>query len=292
MDTGVRTEALRTDVNVGAGFLVPSELDNEILKEITELNPVRSIARVRSIAGKSIDIPKRTAIPQAFYEGEAEAAQERQSSYALQSLTPFRLTAQTAVTQDQIMNSAFNIEAEMSADMAEAFADTEGTAFVQGDAVKVPHGFMQDAAVLANVTVTGDADLITYAGLAEITGALKTGYDPIFVLNRRSLATIIALTASTGAPIWQPGANGPVATTLFGYNYVILPAMADEGTDAFPVAFGDFRRGYQIVDRTQTTVIRDDITEADSAIVRFVWARWNTGDVVLPEAIQVLQCST
>jgi HK97 family phage major capsid protein len=84
--------------------------------------------------------------------------------------------------------------------------------------------------------------------------------------------------------------NGAVANTLFGYNYVLLPAMADEGTDAFPVAFGDFRRGYTIADRTGMTVIRDEISEARKAIVKFTWARWNTGDVVLPEAIRVLKC--
>jgi HK97 family phage major capsid protein len=292
LDNGLVTETLRTDVNAGAGFLVPSELDNEILKDITELNPVRSIARVRSITGKSLDIPKRTSIPSAEYEGEAEEATTSQSAYSLQSLTPFRLTAQTAVTQDQIMNSAFNIESEMSADMALAFADREGTDFVQGTGVKRPHGFMQNAAVLASYEFSGTSGDITYAGLTKLIGALKTGYDPIFVLNRKSLAEIIALTATTGAPIWQPGANGPVATTLFGYNYAILPAMADSAADAYPVAFGDFRRAYQILDRQAMTVIRDEITEASKAIIKFTWARWNTGDVVLPEAIVPLKLAT
>jgi HK97 family phage major capsid protein len=292
METAVINETLRTDVNVGAGFLVPSELDTEILKTITELNPVRSIARVRSLSGKSLDIPKRSSIPSAEYEGEAEENTESQSSYELQSLTPFRLSATTAVTQDQIMNSAFNIESEMSADMSLAFADREGTDFVQGALAKRPHGFMQDASVLANVTDSGDANLVTYEGLAEITGELKTGYDPVYVFNRKTLASIMAFTATTGQPIWAPGMNGAVANTLFGYQYVLLPAMADEGADAFPVAFGDFRRGYTIADRTGMTVIRDEISEARKAIVKFTWARWNTGDVVLPEAIRVLKCST
>ena len=289
---GMHNETLRTDVNVSGGFLVPSELDNVIVKKITELDAVRSIARVRTLAGKSLDIPKRTSTPIATFEGEAAAGGDSQSAYELQSLTPFRQTFSTLVTQDQVMNAAFNMEAEMSGDSAIAFAVGGGNGYVQGNGVKVPHGFMQDADVLANVRNSGDANEITFDGIVRLTGDLKVGYSPVFVMNRRTLASVRALVSTTGQPLWEPGINGGVAATLVGAPYVVLPSMADEGADAFPVAYGDFRAGYTIADRTGMSVIRNDVTFADQAIIKFTWNRWTTGDVVLPEAIRVLKCST
>ncbi len=288
---GRETEALRTDINVSGGFLVPQELDNEIVKQIVELDNVRSIARVRTTASKSLDVPKRSAIPTATFEGEADSGANSEATYELQSLTPFRQTFSTQVTQDMIQDSAFDIESEMGSDAALAFANGAGNGYVVGTGVKVPHGFMVDADVLANVRNSGDADEITFDGVIRITGDLEVGFNPTYTFNRRTLASIRALISTTGQPIWEPGINGGVAATLAGHPYVVLPSMADEGADTFPLAFGDFRSGYTIVDRTGMSVIRDDLTLKKQAIVEFTWARWTTGDVVLPQAIRVLKCS-
>ena len=50
------------------------------------------------------------------------------------------------------------------------------------------------------------------------------------------------------------------------------------------VAFGDFRRGYTIVDRTGMSVVRDDVTAKRRAVVEFTMNRWNTGQVTLDPA--------
>ena len=112
------------------------------------------------------------------------------------------------------------------------------------------------------------------------------------MLNRRTLADIRTRKSTTGSFLWMPGLNGPVANTINGYNYVLANTMADQADDSYSVAFGDFRRGYTIVDRTGLSVIRDELTLKKKAIVEFTMNRWNTGLVVLTEAIKVLRTAS
>jgi HK97 family phage major capsid protein len=67
--------------------------------------------------------------------------------------------------------------------------------------------------------------------------------------------------------------------------------MPDIGAGLYPVAYGDFMRGYYIVDRVGMTMIRDEFTLATSGKVRFTYTRRVGGKVVLPEAIIKLKCS-
>jgi HK97 family phage major capsid protein len=85
----------------------------------------------------------------------------------------------------------------------------------------------------------------------------------------------------------MPGLNGPVANSLAGFPYAVANTMADEANNSYSLAFGDFRRGYTIVDRTGMSVVRDEFTLKKKAIVEFTMNRWNTGIVTLPEAIKV-----
>jgi HK97 family phage major capsid protein len=284
------TETLRTDVNVSGGFLVPVELDNAIVKKIVELDDMRSISRVRTLSGKSLDVPKRNTIPTATWEGETETGANSESTYELQSLVPYRLTFSTQITQDQLMNAAFDMEAEMGSDAALAFASKAGAGYVLGDGVKKPFGFMADAVVLAQVRTADTSSEVDFDSVIRITGDLELGYDPRYVMNRKTMASIRALVSTTGQPLWEPGINGGVAATLAGHPYTILPTMADEASNAYPLAFGDFRSGYTIADRTGMSVVRDDFTLKKQAIIEFTWNRWTTGDVVLPQAIRVLRC--
>jgi len=89
--------------------------------------------------------------------------------------------------------------------------------------------------------------------------------------------------------LWQPGINGVVANTLAGEPYLIANTMPNIAANAFPIAFGDFRRGYEIYDRTGTTVIRDNVTRKQQAIIEWTFHRWLTGQVIIAEAITALK---
>ena len=85
---------------------------------------------------------------------------------------------------------------------------------------------------------------------------------------------------------------GGAPSTVLGYPYKEATDMPDEGSNTYPVLFGDFSRGYMIVDRVQTAILRDPFTQATSGNVRYVARRRVGGQVIQAEAIRKLKCST
>lgn len=281
---------LRTDVNTQGGFLTSLEFDTQMIKFITEISNVRSIASVRSTTEKVMEIAVRTALGEAFYEGEAEAAQEANSTYGVETMHTYRLTATTSATLDQLMNSVFNMETEIMGDTSTFFAEKEGNKFVLGTGVKQPEGFLTNTDV--EVILSGVDGEYTAENILDIQGQVKVGYNPRFVWNRQTLAVLRQLRGTTNDHfLWSPALDGPAANMLAGSPYTILQDMPVIATDSNSIAYGDFARGYRIIDRTGMSIVRDEVTLASTASVKFTFHRWNNGQVVNAEAIKILQAA-
>lgn len=280
---------LRTDSDTAGGYLATSEMDNMITKKITEVSAIRTIARVRTVAAKTLNMPIRNGILVATYEGEAELGTDDTSDYTNEQLNTFRQTVTVPITMDMLMDSAFNMEAEIFGDASEAFAQGEGANFVNGDGFKKPAGFVANAGLQAGARETAASGVIDADAVILLTGDLKVGYNPSYVMNRGTLADLRTKKSTTGSFLWQPGLNGPVANTLNGFPYLIAQDMPAIAGSSFSIAFGDFLRGYTIVDRTGLSIIRDDLTMKKQGIVEFTLNRWNYGQVTLPEAIKLLK---
>ncbi len=287
---------LRTDTNVDGGFLVAAEMDTTMIKKITEIDAFRALARVRTIASKSIMMPVRTGILSGAYEGEAEEGDTGNSKYGTESMTPFRMSVTVPITQDMLMDASFDMESEIMQDVAEAFAFLEGNKFITGTGVKQPEGIISNTTLQAAARETAASGVLDAKSVILLTGDLKVGYNPSYVMNRTTLAYLRTLRSDAvvaadqaGLFLWQPGMNGSVANTINGFPYAIMPSMQDIAASAYSIGFGDWRRGYTITDRTGTTVVRDNVTRKKAAIIEFTVHRWNTGKVVLTEAIKLLK---
>jgi HK97 family phage major capsid protein len=143
------TKTMRMDDNTAGGALTSTELDNQIIKKITEISPVRNIVTVRTVSKKTLEMPTRTSIPTATYEGEAASASASQSAYGTETLTAYRLTVNVPYTEDLLGDADFDLINEINSDVAEAFAFTEGNKFVLGTGVKEPEGFTINSTVVA-----------------------------------------------------------------------------------------------------------------------------------------------
>ena len=275
---------LRTDSNVDGGYLVEAEYVREILKDITEVSSIRSIARVRQTARKTVFVPTRTARVASGWNGEGIAAIVSNSKYGLEEITMGKLSVATIISNEELSDSSFNMEVEIRDDVAEEFARAEGEAFVSGDAINKPEGFLVNPDVQA--FISGTIGAIDADDLIDITGQLKTGYNPTFVLNRRTLATIRQLKDGNGQYLWAPGIASGLPNTIIGEPYVSAIDMPDIATGQDAIAYGDFRRGYWIVDRTSMTMIRDPFTRSGTDEVVLTFHRRLTGQVVKAEAIK------
>lgn len=285
-DLDVKT--LRTDSDVQGGYLVPLITDNEIRKNITEMSPVRSFARVRVASSKTIEIPRRLSIPTASFEGEGATGGTDQSNYGSEQITLYRQTVTIPATLDMMISSAFNLEQEIAMDVGEAFGKNEGTQFVSGLGTKGPQGIIKDTRIESVASAASGA--IDWADMINIASKLKRGQNPWFFFNRRTLGYLQAIKSTIGVPIWAPVA-GDKPATIWGFPYssdMIDLADAQTGSGAKPVIFGDLRRGYEIYDLVGISVVRDDLTRKKEAITEWTFRRYSTGRVVIPEAIKVL----
>jgi len=281
-------KALTVSNDSTGGYLAPPEYVRELLKSVIEISPIRGIARIRSTAQRSIQIPKRTGTFAAQWVSESGTRSETTGwQVGLEEIPAHEHYALVDISEQDLEDSVFDLEAEMQSEFAEQFAKSEGAAFVSGDAVGKPEGIMTNSDVAE--VVSGAGALLTADGLITLVHSVKSDYgrNGTFVFNRTTLAAIRKLKDTAGQYVFQAGMslqNGATNTVL-GHPYVEATDMADVAANAYPVAFGDFRRGYMIVDRIALAVLRDPFTQATTGNVRYVARRRVGGQVILAEAI-------
>ena len=138
-------KALTVSNDSTGGYLAPPEYVRELIKDVTEISPIRSIARIRSTGARSIQVPKRTGTFAAQWVSESGTRSETTGyNVGLEELPAHEQYALVDISEQDLEDSVFDLEAEMQSEFAEQFAKAEGTAFVSGNAVGKPHGFMAD----------------------------------------------------------------------------------------------------------------------------------------------------
>lgn len=291
------------------GYLAPPEYVKEIIKAIVLISPFRSIVNVRQSAAAELQLPKRTQTAAATRVSEIGTRSETQNpQWGLMKIPAPEMYAEARISMANLEDSAFDLEAELRQEFAEQFAVTEGNEVANGNGVGKCLGFLDANAAgpgtaIAN-TVSGSAATIAGPsgsagdGIVNLFHAVKTGYaaNGRWVLNRASLGKIRLLKDTEGRYLWQPAtlANLTEANpgTILGAPITECPDMPNEGAGTFPVAFGDWKRAYTMVDRVDMVITRDPYTVASSGQVKFFARRRMGGQVVLGEAIRLLKCST
>jgi len=110
-----------------------------------------------------------------------------------------------------------------------------------------------------------------------------------WLMNRSSVASIRKLKDKDGNYRWQPSMQVGQPSTLEGYPIEEAEDMPDIAANAFPIAFGNFKEGYTIVDRLGLTVLRDPYT--NKPMVGFYIRKRTGGDVTNFDAIKLLKVS-
>lgn len=290
-DIAAEYKALSVGTDTAGGYLAPVEFVREIIKGVTEMSAPRPLVRVRQTSGKSVEIPKRTGqfAAQRVIEGGAKT-ETTGLSWGIEELNAPEMFALVDVTNQMLEDSAFDVQSEITMEATDQFAKAEGQEWVSGTGVGQLEGILVNGSI--GSTGTGSA-AITGAGLISLKYAVKSEYakNGTFVLNRTSIGAVRKLVDGNGVYIWQPGLALGRPNTIDGDPYVEMPDMPNEGAAAYPVAYGDFKRGYTMLDRITLEMLRDQFTQAGAGKVRFIWRKRVGGKVVLAEAIRKLVCS-
>lgn len=273
------------------GFLAPLEFVNEMIRELVLVSPFRQVARVRQSNAAAVQMPKKTGQISAVWVSEVGSRSALSGTqFGLETIPNHEITATVDISMQDLEDSQFDLEGELRFEFAEQFAAAEGAAFISGNGVGKPEGVLTNT----SVTWTDTAASNVYAGddIIDLVFRLEEPYanNATFILRRSTIGVIRKLkSAVDGHYIWQPGLANVAPGTLMDRPYIGMPDMPATGVDNNKtIAFGDFKRGYVIVDRINMSVLRDPFTQAGSGMVRFVARKRVGGQVVLAEAIKGL----
>lgn len=301
--------SLKTDSDPDGGYTVPDQMEATIDRVLGTVSAMRGAARVISISASVYKKLVNQGGATSGWVGEREARTETNTpTLAALEFPAMELYAEPAATQTLLDDSSLNVEQWLADEVAIEFAEEEGAAFITGTGVNQPRGILSyDTVADASYAwgklgfiVTGEAATFIAEDPVDpfinLVYALKQGYrnNASFMMNRASQALVRKFKDDQDNYMWTPpfqgGVQGPQPATFLGYPIIDDDNMSSVGANAFPVAFGDFRRGYLIVDRTGIRVLRDPYTS--KPYVLFYTTKRVGGGVQNFEAIKLLKCST
>jgi HK97 family phage major capsid protein len=269
----LETKALSSSTE--GGFLVPPEIEMQISQRLIAISPIRSVAGIRTISSNTYKKPFMTTGPVAGWVGETDVRTQTASPLLEElSFPAMELYAMPAATTTLLDDSAINIDEWLAQEVEQVFAFQEGGAFVSGDGNNKPKGFLSYNTV-ANASwtwgnigyvATGVSGAFPSSNasdvLVDLIYAVKAGYrqNGLFVMNRKTQSAIRKFKDTTGNYLWQPPATVGGRATLMTFPVIEAEDMPDIATNSLSIAFGDFYRGYLVVDRAGVTVLRDPYT--------------------------------
>ncbi len=268
----IEAKSMSIGSGTDGGYLVPSETETEIGRRLSAASPIRAIAGLRQVSTSVYKKPFAISGAATGWVGETAARPETAAPALAELQFPaMELYAMPAATQALLDDAAVNLDQWIADEVQQAFADQESTAFVTGNGTNRPKGFLAYTNIAdaswswGNVgyIATGVAAAFPASNpsdkLIDLAYGLKSGYrqNANWVMNRKTQSVIRKFKDSTGDYLWQPAASADGKSTLLNFPITESEDMPDIATDTFSMAFGDFARGYLVVDRVGVRVLRD-----------------------------------
>jgi HK97 family phage major capsid protein len=306
LESGVELKALSSATDAAGGYAVPEEIDAAIDRTLTAISPIRAIANVVKVGSAGYRKLVTAGGTPAGWVSETAERPETATPTFYEIAPPFgELYANPAASQAMLDDAAFDVEAWLANEVATEFARAEGAAFVTGSGVNRPKGFLANATSAAadGVRPFGTLQFVTSGAagaflgsnpqdrLVDLVQALRPPYrqGAVFVMNSATAARIRKFKTADGAFLWQPGLVSGQPDTLLGYPLVEAEDMPDIAADSLSVAFGNFKAGYLIAERTETQILRDPFTH--KPFVHFYATKRVGGQVANSEAIKLMKFS-
>ncbi|RFC68761.1 MULTISPECIES: phage major capsid protein [Mesorhizobium] len=254
------------------GYLVPAQTEAEVSKRLADLSPIRSIAAVRQVSAAVLKKPFAVGGPAVGWVAETAARPQTNTPTLAELQFPtMELYAMPAATSALLEDSVVDLDQWIASEVDAAFAAQEGAAFVNGDGTNKPRGLLNYDQVAESAWEWGKVGYIASGAagafpasnpsdkLIDLVYALKAGYrqNSSWVMNRKTQALIRKFKDADGNYLWAPPAVAGQRATMLGFPLVEAEDMPDVAANSASIAFGDFSRGYLVVDRTGVRVLRD-----------------------------------
>ena len=310
----LESKALATTGDPEGGYTAPEQFDRTILKQMTEDSPFRSISGQQTIGTNQLKKLRQLGSAGGGWVGETQARPETGTpTFADILFNVMEVYANPAATQRFLDDSFINADQWLAGEVSETFTDMEVAAFVNGDGSLKPKGFLNadqyaqveynpdQAHVFGNINFvkTGHATKWTASEevgdeqdtFLDVIESLKSKYLPNaqWTMNRRTKHMVRKIKDADGKMIWNPDLTSGNEGNLLGHGITTMDVMPNFADGNTPIAFGDFRRGYLIVDRIGIRVLRDPYT--NKPYVHLYTTKRVGGGVYDSDAIKLLKVS-
>lgn len=298
------------------GYFVPDEMDSEITRRIFRTSPMRQVATVRPIGTEAYTflISDTQASSGGWVEEQGTSSETNTPTYRKARVPAHKQFAEPRLTTEILEDAMISIESELSEKIAEILGQTENTAFVSGNGVGKPRGFLDYSTSASNeddsprrawgtlqhVATGTSAGFGKYSGttadesgsLIDLQTELHSNYraGASWMMNRGTLATVRKLRDADGNYLWERNFQAGMPFTLLGSPVIEAEDMPDIAADSLSIAYGDFRQGYIIVQRRGINVLRDPYTT--KGVVKYYTTVRVGGDVKNVDAIKLLKFGT
>ena len=293
-------KALSVGTDPDGGYTVEPDTSGRIVAKVFETSPMRQVANVQTIGTDALEGLFDLNEAASGWVGESAARPETNTpALGKWRIPTHEVYANPAATQKILDDSALDLEAWLAGKVSDKFARAENTAFVNGDGVNQPRGFLTYSSgttlpgtIERKITGVNGGFATDGTGgdcLMDLIYSLKQAYrsGARFFMNRTTLNEVRQIKDSNGMYIWQPGIAASQPATLLGFPILEFEDMPDPATDSLSIAFGNMGEAYQIVDRAGIRVIRDQYT--NKPFINFYSCKRVGGDVVNFEAIKLLE---
>jgi HK97 family phage major capsid protein len=289
-------KVLRTSVNTDGGYALTVEREAGILDRVRDTSPIRQVATVRPIGAASWSQMRNTGgVSGGGWVSEQGARSAGTApTFGQLEITPGEQFESPPVTQTALDDLAFNVEQYIEDEVAIAMSIRENTAFVIGDGVGKPRGFMSytagtdDTLMQIEQVVSGHASQIKADGLMSCQDALPEPFQPgaSWVMARATKTLVRQLKDGQGNYLLRTDfATGGAVTTILDKPVMLASDVAAVSAGLLAYAYGDFRQGYLIVDRIGIRVLRDPYTSKPNIL--FYTTKRTGGGVKMPQAIKI-----
>ncbi|WP_282078331.1 phage major capsid protein [Epibacterium ulvae] len=295
-------KAMSTAVNGDGGYLVDPVTSDTVKSVLSSTASIRAVASVVNVEASSYDVLiDQNDMGSGWATETANSTETATATLDRIAIPLHELSALPKVSQRLLDDSAFDIETWLAGRIADTFARAEAAAFVGGDGIDKPTGFLTHPSVdndswswgsLGYVTTGSTGALSDADKIVDLVYALGAQYraNASFVMNSKTAGQVRKLKDADGRFLWSDGLAAGEPARLMGYPVLIAEDMPDMASDSMSIAFGDFEAGYTIAERPDLRVLRDPFS-AKPHVLFFATKRVG-GDVSDFAAIKLLKFGT
>lgn len=262
--------------DVDGGYLITSEMDRAIERVAGTVSAVRQLADVRTIGKESNKFRVKTSGTTARWVGEGEAGGETPNpKYATLEIPAEEMEVEPWAYNTALEDADFDIEADITEEAGIGFGEGEAVAFVSGNGIKKPRGFLTYDVVANASYAWGKVGYVASGGagafassnpadnLINLIHSMKSQYrnGATLLMADTTLAKVRQIKDGTGFfYLFNQDPTGKFGGFVLGVPVVIDDNMPAIGADSYSIAYANFKRAYRVVDRRGITLIRDNIT--------------------------------